>query len=205
MKDDRDGAARIGKVAKEIVDRDFKKAIFYLHGSFGENYKQYGTDKALLVGIIGIDPTDENLKNSFKIAKKEGIEFEFIEADLGYHHPNTVKIVFEYNDSEDMYIVGSSIGEGNILITDIDGNKIEFTGDYPTLLLKYKDQKGVISRISSILSAKEINIATMKVTREKNIATMVVEADSNIDETIINEIDTLDEIMHIRCINPIER
>ncbi len=199
------GAARLAKVAREVVDKNFKKVIFYLHGSFGKTYEGHGTDKALVAGILGMDPSDDNLKNSFEIAKEKGIEFEFIEADLGYYHPNTVKIVFEYNDSNDLYIIGSSIGGGNILITDINGNKVEFSGDYPTLLLKYQDQKGVISRISSILSANEINIATMKVSREKSIATMVVETDSNIETGVIDEIEKLDEVIYIKGINPIER
>lgn len=199
------GAARLGKVAKEIVDEDFNKVLFYLHGSFGKTYEGHGTDKALVAGILGMEPSDEKLKDSFEIAKEKGIDFEFIEADLGYHHPNTVKIVFEFDQGEDVYIIGSSVGGGNILITDINGNKVEFSGDYPTLLLKYKDQKGVISRISSILASNEINIATMKVTRENNVATMVVEADSNIDKKVITDVEQLDEVIYIKGINPIER
>src|SRR5690606_20420115 len=118
---------------------------------------------------------------SFEIANSQGITFEFIEADLGYQHPNTVKIVFKSKGKNDTYIVGSSIGGGNIIITDINGNNVEFSGDYPTLLIKYYDKKGVISRVSSILANNEINIATMKVTRENNIATMVIETDSDIE------------------------
>ena len=71
--------------------------------------------------------------------------------------------------------------------------------------LKYVDQKGVISRISSILSNNDINIATMKVTRENDIATMVVETDSEINEDAIHEIDKLNETIYIKGINPIKR
>lgn len=200
------GAARLGKIAKEIVGTEFNKVIFYLHGSFGQTFEGHGTDKALVAGILGMDPSDEALKDSFSIAKSLNIEFEFIEADLGYEHPNTVKIVFKFEeDEEDIYITGSSIGGGSILITDINGNKVEFSGDYPTMLIKYLDQKGVISRISSILSTNEINIATMKVIRENNIATMVVETDSDINQEIVKEIDKLEEIIYIKGINPIKR
>lgn len=201
------GAARLGKVASEIADSKFKKVLFYLHGSFAKTYEGHGTDKALVAGVLGMEPSDERLKNSFEIAKEKNIEFEFIEADLGYHHPNTVKIVFQFEDEdeEETYIIGSSIGGGNILITDINGNKVEFSGDYPTLLLKYNDKKGVISRISSILSMNEINIATMKVSREDNIATMVVESDTIIEEPVIEEIKKLEEVLYIKGINPIER
>jgi L-serine dehydratase len=199
------GAARLAKVAKDVVDNEFHKVIFYLHGSFGKTFEGHGTDKALVAGILGMEPSDENLRDSFEIAKSKNIDFEFIEADLGYQHPNTVKIVFKFEDKEDIYIIGSSIGGGNILITDINGNKVEFSGDYPTMLIKYIDQKGVISRISSILSTNEINIATMKVTRESDIATMVVETDSEINKGIVGEIDKLEEVIYIKGINPIKR
>lgn len=199
------GAARLGKIAKEIVGIEFDKVNFYLHGSFGKTFEGHGTDKALVAGILGMEPSDERLREAFEIANSKGIEYEFIEADLGYQHPNTVKIVFQFDNDEDIYIIGSSIGGGNILITDINGNHVEFSGDYPTMLIKYIDQKGVISRISSILSTNEVNIATMKVIRESNIATMIVETDSPIDENVVDTINKLEEIIYIKGINPIER
>ena len=199
------GAARLGKIGREVAGNQFYKVTFYLHGSFAKTYRGHGTDRALVAGILGMDPSDERIKRSLNIAKEEGIDIEFIEADLGYVHPNTVKIVFHYKDKENYYIVGSSIGGGNILITNINGNEVEFTGDYPTILIKYKDQKGSISRISSILSNEDINIATMKVSREGNIATMVMEIDNPIKEEIIDSISSLDEIIYITGINPIGR
>lgn len=199
------GAARLGKIGREVAGNQFYKVTFYLHGSFAKTYKGHGTDRALVAGILGMDPSDERIKRSLNIAKEEGINIEFIEADLGYVHPNTVKMVFHYKDKENYYIVGSSIGGGNILITNINGNEVEFTGDYPTILIKYKDQKGSISRISSILSNEDINIATMKVSREGNIATMAIEIDNPIKEKIIDSISSLDEIIYITGINPIGR
>lgn len=199
------GAARLGKIGREIADDLFYKVTFCLHGSFAKTYKGHGTDRALVAGVLGMDPSDERIKRSLNIAKDKGIDIEFVEADLGYVHPNTVKIVFHYKDKDDYYIIGSSIGGGNILITNINGNRVEFTGDYPTILIKYKDQKGSISRISSILSNEDINIATMKVSREGKIATMVMEIDSPIKDKIIDSISSLDEIIYITGINPIGR
>lgn len=196
------GAARLGKIAKDIIDSDFDEVIFYLHGSFAKTYEGHGTDKALVAGVLGLSPCDENLRDSFKLAKEKGLKYSFIEKDLGYVHPNTVKMVFKTKDKEDVYIIGSSIGGGNILITDINGNKIEFRGAYPTLLLKYKEQPGVVARISSIISNNNINIATMKVTREKDVATMVIETDSILSEDILLEIDKFQDIIYKKVINP---
>ncbi len=198
------GAARLSKVASDILDKDFNRVVFYLHGSFGKTYKGHGTDKALVAGILGMNPHDENLARSFDIARERGISYEFIEADLGYQHPNTVKIVFKYENKEDAYVLGSSIGGGNILITDINGNLVEFGGDYPTLLIKYNDKKGMISHISSILSNSGLNIGSMKVIRENNIATMVMETDSDILDKVIDEINSIEDLIYIKAINPIK-
>ncbi len=199
------GAARIGRIARDILGTDFNRVVFYLHGSFAKTYKGHGTDKALVAGVLGMGPSDENLRNSFEIASAQGIAYEFIEADLGYQHPNTVKIVFKSKDKKDSYIIGSSIGGGNVLITNINGNIVEFSGDYPTLLIKYHDKKGMISKITSIIANNDINIATMKVSREDNIATMVVETDSVIENKIISEIGESEDIIYIKGINPIVR
>lgn len=199
------GAARLGKIGQEIVDGNFYKVTFYLHGSFAKTYKGHGTDRALVAGVLGMEPSDERIKDSLNIAREKGIDMEFVETDLGYEHPNTVKMIFHYKNKDDYYIIGSSIGGGNILITNINGNKVEFSGDYPTILIKYRDQKGSISRISSILSDRNINIATMKVSREGKVATMVMEIDSPIKDEIIELITLLDETIYITGINPIER
>ena len=199
------GAVRLGKISQEIAGNSFYKVIFYLHGSFAKTYKGHGTDRALVAGILGMNPSDERIKDSINIAKEKGIDIKFIETDLGYEHPNTVKIVFSYKGKDDYYVIGSSIGGGNILITNINGNIVEFTGAYPTILIKYKDQKGSISRISSILSNEDINIATMKVSREGKIATMLMEIDSPIKDEIMDNISSLNEIIYITGINPIGR
>lgn len=199
------GAARLGKIAKEIAGEGFYKVEFFLHGSFAQTYKGHGTDKALVAGVLGMEPSDPRIKTSFNIAKQKDIIVDFIETDLGYHHPNTVKIVFKYDDREDYFVVGSSIGGGSIIITDINGKKVEFTGNYPTILLSYSDRKGVISYVSSILANHNMNIATMKVTREGNVATMICETDTEIGQETIQEVSKLEGISYIKFINPIKR
>lgn len=199
------GAARLAKISKEIADENFYKVIFMLHGSFAKTYKGHGTDKALVGGILGMNPDDENIRTSLEKAKEENIDVSFEEADLGYVHPNTVKLIFKYHGKEDFHIIASSIGGGNVLIMNINGNHVEFTANKPTLLLRYKDRKGVINEVSSIFAKNNFNIATMKVTREKNVASMICELDEEIDEQSISDIHELKDISYIKFINPIER
>lgn len=199
------GAARLAKVASIIAGGSIKKVEFLLHGSFAQTYKGHGTDKALVAGILNMDPWDENLKRSFNIAAEKGIEIKFIETDLGDVHPNTVKFVITKDDGYTTEVTGSSIGGGNILVFNIDGQNVEFTGERPTILTQHKDLPGVISKISSILFDENINIANMRVYRsgKGKMATMALETDSLISEKVMSEIKGIEEIDVVKFINPI--
>lgn len=199
------GAARLAKVAGIIAGGKIGKVDFLLHGSFAKTYKGHGTDKALVAGILNMDPWDENLRTSFEIAKENGIDFEFLETDLGDTHPNTVKFIIAKEDGSVTQVTGSSIGGGNILISDIDGQKVEFTGEHPTLLTQHRDLPGVISKISAILYEENINIANMRVYRngKGKIATMALETDNQISEKAMDLVKEIEEIENVKFINPI--
>jgi len=199
------GAARLAKVASIIAGGKIIKVEFLLHGSFAQTYKGHGTDKALVAGILNMDPWDEDLKKSFDIAAEKGIELKFIETDLGDVHPNTVKFIITKEDGYITEVTGSSIGGGNILVFNIDGQNVEFTGERPTILTQHKDLPGVISKISSILYENNINIANMRVYRsgKGKMATMALETDSLISENVMSRIKQIEEIENVKFINPI--
>ncbi|MGL5616412.1 MAG: L-serine ammonia-lyase, iron-sulfur-dependent subunit beta, partial [Sarcina sp.] len=159
------GAAKLGKVAGIVAGEKIVSVKFILHGSFAKTYKGHGTDKALVAGILGMQPDDERLRASFLIAKEEGLEYEFIESDLGDYHPNTVKFIIEGESGKISEIIGSSIGGGAIEIVEINGEAVTFTGAYPTLITYHKDKPGAVNKITNILYEHKINIAYMSVSR----------------------------------------
>lgn len=57
------GAARLAKVARAIAGCEVKEVTFLLHGSFAKTYKGHGTDRALAAGILGMNPSDDRLRN----------------------------------------------------------------------------------------------------------------------------------------------
>lgn len=189
------GAARLSKVARKIGGEEITQVTFYLHGSFAKTYKGHGTDRALVAGIQGMEPNDENLRNAMEIALDKGISFEFIEADLGEVHPNTVKIVMKSMSGKTTEVIGSSVGGGNIKIFGVNGLDVEFTGEYPTLLIRHIDKPGAIAKVSLILSEYDINIAFMRVFRQSKgkDAFMIIETDNQINEEVIGRTKALGE------------
>lgn len=171
------GAVRLGNIAAMIYQKRMQRVDFYLHGSFAKTHKGHGTDLALVAGVLGFATDDERIVDAFHLAKEAGIHFYFHERDLGYVHPNTVKILFDGKFS----VTGSSLGGGRVEIIEISGTEVSLQGDYPTLVLQYEDQLGMIQKISALMLGTGANIATMKVTRQRRKATMVLELDAQID------------------------
>ncbi len=199
------GAARLAKVATIISGKNIASVQFILHGSFAQTYKGHGTDKALVAGILGMDPWDDRLKDSLEIAKEQGLPIEFIPADLGDVHPNTVKFIIKKESGKVIEIIGSSVGGGNILVFEVDGQPVKFTGNYPTIIISHKDIPGMISKVSTMLYDENINIATMNVYRDSRglKAAMVFETDTIVPKDILDKIRSLGNIYNIKEISPV--
>ena len=200
------GAARLGKIFGIMAGEGIERVEFLLHGSFGKTYRGHGTDRALVAGILGMEPSDERLKDSLEIAKEKNIEIIFTEKDLGDVHPNTVKVLITCSGGRRFTAQGSSIGGGSIEITEVDGEAVEFTGAYPTLIVSHKDIPGQVSKVTSLLYTQGINIAYMKVFRHHrgDIATMVFETDENISKAVLDCITGIDDVKRVTYISPVK-
>ncbi len=197
------GAAKLGRIARLIAEKPFKKVSFGLHGSFADTYKGHGTDIALVAGALGIYEYDERLSKAFEIAKEQGIEYEFYKIELDDMHENSVKITFEFENGEKCDIFGSSIGGGQVKIVKINEFDTEFNATAPTIIINQYDKKGVISHISRVLFDYNINIAVMKLSRTakgKNACT-IIETDSSISKEVVDKLRLIENIISVQAIN----
>ena len=145
------GAARIGYVTRQIVGEDIVKAQIDLYGSFLATGKGHGTDRALVAGLLGMKPDDYRIPNSFEHAKEAGMEFAFGEAFVRDAHPNTAVIRATGVSGRVRTVEAASIGGGCIRVNKIDDMEANFTGDYPTLVLRNVDKPGMIQKIVMVL------------------------------------------------------
>ena len=174
------GAARLGKMARCICGSVPKKVEMTLYGSFAKTYKGHGTDRALLGGLLGFKEDDKRIRNGKELADEASLDYTFIESPLDIGHPNVVKFDLYGEKERHMSVVGRSIGGGQIMITEVDGNDMSITGDEFTLVVFHEDKPGAISLISQALSESDINIASMRVFRKGKYkdAVMVITTDS---------------------------
>jgi len=187
------GACRIGLLARCLVGGTPEKAHVELHGSFARTGEGHGTDKAIVAGLMGFRPDDDRIRTALDIAAREGLDYEFEKTTISDDaHPNTTRITVE-RGSRTAVMVGSSLGAGRILITEIDGYPVEISGSYHTIVLVAEDVPGSIARIAALLAEAHLNIATLKLTRKKRggDAFMVIEIDEKPDEAIRDRIRAL--------------
>jgi L-serine dehydratase len=160
-----------------------KRAHILLHGSFASTGPGHGTDIALVAGLLGMHPDDARIPHAFELADEVGLSVSFAETDLGDAHPNTA--VFELEDEAGRLIVvrGSSLGGGDVVITQIDSFEVEVTGDFPVVVVGHVDRPGVIAAVTGLLAESGVNVASMQVSRARRgaAALMLIETDHEVD------------------------
>ena len=178
------GAVRMGYVAGKLLGEPICKAEILLYGSFLATGEGHGTKKALVAGLLGMQPDDYQIADSFEIAAQRGITVAFGEAHLEEAHPNTAVIRLTGVGEKYTEVQVSSIGGSRISIDKIVHNM---------------DQPGCIVAVTSMLAKKNVNIATMQVYRSAKgeQAVMVVECDQPISEEGIQWLEQVEGVLKV--------
>ncbi|MCD8131692.1 MAG: L-serine ammonia-lyase, iron-sulfur-dependent subunit beta [Lachnospiraceae bacterium] len=184
------GAAKIGNVARRLLNEDVAEAEILFHGSFLATGKGHGTDKALLAGLMGLAVDDPLIPCSFEIARQKGLKYRFGGIDLGDAHPNSVKLLLTGISGKKLELTASSIGGGRIEVNEVDGLANSFSGDYPTLIIQNQDQPGLVAEITCVLAGFQINIATLQLYRSSRggYAVTVIECDDEVPQDVVAEL-----------------
>lgn len=69
------GAVKMGYVAQKLLGDVPARAEITLYGSFAQTGRGHGTDRALVAGLLGMQPDDLRIPNSFSLAQKAGRKF----------------------------------------------------------------------------------------------------------------------------------
>ncbi|HWW61559.1 MAG TPA: L-serine ammonia-lyase, iron-sulfur-dependent subunit beta [Thermoanaerobaculia bacterium] len=198
------GTARLGRVAREILDDDPVEVHFHLHPPLAATYRGHGSDFALVGGSIGLNVDDPRIPEAIRIAEQMGVTVEFAEEDLGEVHPNTVRIEIR-SASREAEIIGSSIGGGVIEVFRINGFQTRFKGDSPVLLLFYRDRPGMISEVTRVIAEESINIASLYCSRKQRgkDAFMEIDVDSPISDEALHRICSVGDVAEARYLDRI--
>ncbi len=173
------GAARIGRVARQLLGEKPVFADIGFYGSFAKTWEGHGADRAVVGGLLDMRVDDERLRRSIVIAAEEGLQINLHAISLQDAHPNTIVIRARGESGNEIVVQSASVGGGSIRVQYLDGLEVGFSGDKPTIVIKHRDEPGVIAEVSGALAREKINIAAMRVFRSEahGRAIMVLELD----------------------------
>lgn len=199
------GAVRIGKYTHSILGERPIRAKIGFSGSFAKTYRGHGTDKAIIAGVLGMDTDDKRICNSLEIAREEGLDYTFETMELDGVHPNTADIELEGVSGRIVYVRGSSVGGGNILINKINGADVLISGKSAALIITHLDIPGMVAKVSNILGNNGININNFSLTREEKggMAIMTIEIDGAIEPSLQQIIQEIPHIISVSILNAI--
>ena len=197
------GAVRIGLIARRLLGGQPATAKITLSGSFAATGTGHGTDRALVAGLLGMKPDDIRIPDSFALAVEQGLAFTFDKIELKEAHPNTAILQLSTAGGRELEVQASSLGGGRIMVNKLDGINVNFNGDSPTLIVHNLDQPGHVAEVTSMLSHKSVNIATMQLYRNHRggYAVMVIETDQDIPAEALRWLSRLDGVIKVTYLN----
>lgn len=111
------GAARIGYHAHQLLKRSGEEPLeikIKLYNSFSDTGQGHKTDRALLGGCLGLQPEDEQLIDSEKLAQQKNVAYEIKwRLHSPDFHPNTAVIKLS-GQKNTVNVIGYSLGGGLI-------------------------------------------------------------------------------------------
>jgi L-serine dehydratase len=190
------GAVKIGFVSRKLMGEEIAEAEILLYGSFLATGNGHGTKYALVAGLLGMEPDNENIPKSFEIAAQKGMKLSFGAAKLKEAHPNSVLMNLVGKSGKKLEVVGESLGGSLINIAKVDGLSANFSGEHPTLIVHNQDQPGHVAEVTSMLAHKSVNVATLQLYRESRggHAVMVLECDQEIPAEALRWLEHLEGI-----------
>lgn len=199
------GAVRLGRVAWKILGETAAKAEIQLSGSFAQTYRGHGTDKALVAGIMGMHSDDERIRHSLELAEEQGLSVSFETVEIPDAHPNTARIQLTGQSGAKASIQGASIGGGNILVSEVNGLSVSFTGQYNTLMVLHYDKPGTIAAVTNFMAYSEVNIGNFRLSRPRKggEAVMTIEVDGDVSDALMNSLKILPNIINVVLIRAI--
>lgn len=137
----------IGRVCRYILGEKPVSVIcaFDKDGSYGEVFRQQGSDKAFAVGMMGLEITDDIFYTALEEAEERGIDISFPVEDLPVKdHPNVADVRMVGETGRKVTVCARSIGGGAVKFTHVNGFGTDFGGDTYEVLVFSKGSLGKI-------------------------------------------------------------
>ncbi|MFR2966434.1 MAG: L-serine ammonia-lyase, iron-sulfur-dependent, subunit alpha [Anaerovoracaceae bacterium] len=117
-------------------------------GGFYDTFFGMDSDKACLAGILGEDLIKSDLGKIYDVAKERGLEYDFFFTDRIEKIPTEMGEFTVKSEKETIVLTGITMGGGEILIRDINGQPCEIKGMHEEeIMIKGSDKPRTVPSV----------------------------------------------------------
>ena len=133
------GMARIGMMAHRIINESPAAIHLDLSPKLRTTYRGHRTDAALFGGTIGFRESEEEIRNAIGIAHERGIQTSVDFLPEGKYPQNTARISVTTWDGKTFSVLGTSVGGGSIVVSEVDQVPVQLQPDAYHLVVWSKE------------------------------------------------------------------
>lgn len=143
---------RIAKIGLDVLNEPLKKAIvdFDRNGAWAPNYREQGTTLGIDGGLLGLEMTDDRMKNTEEVANELGISIRYEINSFKTDHVNTIRLKLEGIHGNTVQVLAVSLGGGSFEVREIDGFEVKINGDFYELLLTSKNDDTIVEKLNTL-------------------------------------------------------
>src|SRR6056297_221948 len=144
---------RIARIALELLNHPLEKALieFDRDGAWAPNYREQGTTMGMDGGLLGLEITDERMKDTERYARKQGITIEYQISSFPTNQANTARLTLWSKSKKRVQIIAVSLGGGSFEITSVNGFTVRWHGDLYGMLLFAQNKPDVRDKLKTII------------------------------------------------------
>lgn len=192
-------AEKLGKLHACFLTGQLQKLTVEVRGGLLRDGSELIT-AAVLKGLFGhVLSEPVNLVNARMIALETGINVEERRESEDANYVHSISVTFETKEST-RKIGGTVFADQHLRLTEIDEFSVEINPEGCLLLYKNIDRPGVLAKVTSLLAASGINIASVALGRNKpgDTALALITLDSPLLEPVREALGKLDGIVDVR-------
>ena len=119
---------RIAKMCLETLQEPIKKAVvdFDKNGAWAPNYREQGTTLGIDGGLLGLEMTDNLMKQTELVAAQQSISITYEVNTFKTNHVNTVRLNLTGVNGNNVKALAASLGGGAFEIQELNGFECKY-------------------------------------------------------------------------------
>ncbi|MHC1704735.1 MAG: L-serine ammonia-lyase, iron-sulfur-dependent, subunit alpha [Tenuifilaceae bacterium] len=144
---------RIARISLDILNNPLEKSLieFDRDGAWAPNYREQGTTMGIDGGLLGLEITDERMKDTESYARKKGITIEYRISSFPTSHANTVRLTLWGISKKMVQIIGVSLGGGSFEINSVNGFPVQISGDLYGIIIFAQNKPNISKELKTII------------------------------------------------------